>query len=164
MRTLIALIICLPIAVSASGPLVDQSFLGQDVAPVTASSDKLKMTASALFATGSHELSAAAKDAIEPLVTRFRHSSLHHYRVIGYADSRGSRNYNLGLSTRRANTVKDYLIERGVHPARVETLAFGERRAAVNILDTADLVEDRRVVITVESASRIGSARLAKEG
>ena len=164
MKSLFALLICMPIAVSASGPVVDPTLLDQDLAPVTASGDKLKMAASALFTTGSYELSAAAKDAIEPLVTCFRHSPLHHFRVIGYADSRGSRNYNLGLSTRRAKTVKDYLIERGVHPARVETLAFGERRAAVNILDTADLVEDRRVVITVESTSQIGRARLAKEG
>lgn len=163
MRILFALLFCLPVAASASASVSDQSSAGHESATMIANAEKSGLSVTLFFATGSHALSDAAKDAIEPLAKRFRHSTLHHFRIIGYADSRGSRNYNLGLSMHRANTVKDYLIEHGVHPARVETVAFGELRAAINILDTTDLIADRRVLVKVESTPSIGQARLAGE-
>ncbi len=45
--------------------------------------------------------------------------------VDGHTDSVGSRGYNLQLSTRRAETVGRYLINRGVNPARIATYGYG---------------------------------------
>ena len=48
--------------------------------------------------------------------------------IEGYSDERGSEEYNLGLGDRRANRVKEYLIQQGVDASRIETVSFGEER------------------------------------
>jgi peptidoglycan-associated lipoprotein len=49
-------------------------------------------------------------------------------RIEGNADERGTREYNLALGARRANSVRDYLIARGVQAARISTVSFGKER------------------------------------
>ena len=57
--------------------------------------------------------------------------------VSGHTDSTGSDGYNQGLSERRANAVKQYLIRKGVEPGRLNTYAYGESKpVATN--DTAE--------------------------
>jgi peptidoglycan-associated lipoprotein len=48
--------------------------------------------------------------------------------VAGNCDERGTREYNLALGERRANVVKDYLVDLGVEPARIETVSYGKER------------------------------------
>ena len=47
-------------------------------------------------------------------------------RIEGNADERGTREYNLALSGRRANSIKDFLTGHGVSADRVETVSFGK--------------------------------------
>ena len=49
-------------------------------------------------------------------------------RVEGNCDERGTREYNLALGARRAEFVKNYLVSRGVSPARITTISFGKER------------------------------------
>ena len=49
-------------------------------------------------------------------------------RIEGNADERGTREYNLALGARRANSVREYLVSRGVSPARISTVSFGKER------------------------------------
>lgn len=49
-------------------------------------------------------------------------------RIEGNCDERGTREYNFALGSRRANSVRDYLISRGVSTARIETISFGKER------------------------------------
>lgn len=49
-------------------------------------------------------------------------------RIAGHTDERGSGEYNLQLGQRRAASVRDYLVERGVATARVELVSYGEER------------------------------------
>jgi peptidoglycan-associated lipoprotein len=46
----------------------------------------------------------------------------------GNADERGTREYNLALGARRADSVKTYLVEQGVSPARITTISYGKER------------------------------------
>lgn len=48
--------------------------------------------------------------------------------VAGNCDERGTREYNLALGERRAATVKDYLVDLGVDPSRIETVSYGKER------------------------------------
>lgn len=48
--------------------------------------------------------------------------------VAGNCDERGTREYNLALGERRAATVKEYLVDLGVDPARIETASYGKER------------------------------------
>ena len=49
-------------------------------------------------------------------------------RIEGHADERGSVEYNLALSLRRANAIKDYLTNFGLDGSRFEVAAMGEER------------------------------------
>jgi len=49
-------------------------------------------------------------------------------RIEGNADERGTREYNLALGARRANSVRDYLVSRGVTSDRISTISFGKEQ------------------------------------
>jgi peptidoglycan-associated lipoprotein len=49
-------------------------------------------------------------------------------RIEGNADERGTREYNLALGSRRANSVREHLVSRGVAPSRISTVSFGKER------------------------------------
>ena len=49
-------------------------------------------------------------------------------RIEGNCDERGTREYNLALGARRANSVRDFLVSHGVNPARITTISFGKER------------------------------------
>jgi peptidoglycan-associated lipoprotein len=49
-------------------------------------------------------------------------------RIEGNCDERGTREYNLALGARRANSVKSYLVAHGISPARITTISYGKER------------------------------------
>jgi len=49
-------------------------------------------------------------------------------QVEGHCDERGSTEYNFNLGQRRANSVRDYLIGKGVAPEKIHTISYGEER------------------------------------
>lgn len=49
-------------------------------------------------------------------------------RIEGNADERGTREYNLGLGSRRANSIRDYLVNRGVAASRIATISYGKEK------------------------------------
>ncbi len=49
-------------------------------------------------------------------------------RIEGNADERGTREYNLALGARRAESVRAYLVERGVSAGRIDTISYGKER------------------------------------
>jgi peptidoglycan-associated lipoprotein len=48
--------------------------------------------------------------------------------IAGNCDERGTREYNLALGARRANSAKDFLTSLGVDPARISTISYGKER------------------------------------
>ena len=48
--------------------------------------------------------------------------------VEGNADERGTREYNLALGARRANSVKAFLVSQGISPSRLTTVSYGKER------------------------------------
>jgi peptidoglycan-associated lipoprotein len=49
-------------------------------------------------------------------------------RIEGNADERGTREYNFALGARRASSVRDYLVSKGVQANRIETVSYGKER------------------------------------
>ena len=49
-------------------------------------------------------------------------------RIEGNCDERGTREYNLALGARRANSVRDFLVSHGVNPGRITTISYGKER------------------------------------
>ena len=51
--------------------------------------------------------------------------------IEGHADERGTREYNLALGARRAVSVRDYLLAKGLNAARIRTVSYGKERPSV---------------------------------
>lgn len=66
-------------------------------------------------------------------------------RLEGHTDERGSREYNIGLGERRAQTVRRALLAQGVAEAQIATVSYGEERPAVEGSDDAAYAQNRRV-------------------
>jgi len=61
--------------------------------------------------------------------------------VSGHTDDQGSDDYNLNLSKSRARAVAEYLISKGISPARIETFGYGKDKPLIN-----EVTEDARVL------------------
>jgi len=66
-------------------------------------------------------------------------------RLEGHTDERGSREYNIGLGERRAQTVRSALLVQGVAESQITTVSYGEERPAVEGADEAAYAKNRRV-------------------
>ena len=49
-------------------------------------------------------------------------------RIEGNCDEKGTREYNLALGARRANTVRDFLVAHGIEPSRITTISYGKEK------------------------------------
>lgn len=66
--------------------------------------------------------------------------------IEGHADEQGTREYNIGLSNRRAAAVRDYLVSRGVAGTRLKTVGYGKERPVAVCSDESCYSQNRRAV------------------
>ena len=71
-------------------------------------------------------------------------------QVEGHTDERGTREYNLALGQRRANSTRDVLVASGVNGARISTISYGKDRPAALGSDEAAWAQNRRAVTVVQ--------------
>lgn len=64
----------------------------------------------------------------------------------GHCDERGTREYNLALGERRANSVREYLIGQGVTPSRLTTISYGKERPSCSQAAETCWAQNRRGV------------------
>jgi len=70
-------------------------------------------------------------------------------RVEGHTDAKGSSEYNMDLSKRRANTVKTLLVQRGVADSRIEVVGYGKTMPVATNETEAGRQKNRRVEIKI---------------
>ena len=70
--------------------------------------------------------------------------------IEGHADEQGTREYNLALGARRANSVQEYLISQGVQAGRLRTVSYGKERP-LEICSTEECFTKNRRAVTVVS-------------
>jgi peptidoglycan-associated lipoprotein len=73
--------------------------------------------------------------------------------VEGHCDERGTREYNLALGERRANSVKNYLVALGVDQNRIQTISYGKERPAVSGSNEEAWAQNRRAVTVVSGGA-----------
>ena len=67
-----------------------------------------------------------------------------HVTIEGHSDSIGTQQYNLALGERRANSVRDYLVRRGIAASRLRTVSYGEERPIADNETAAGRAMNRR--------------------
>jgi len=72
-----------------------------------------------------------------------------HVTIEGHCDERGTREYNLALGDRRANSVKNFLVTNGVSTGQLSTISYGKERPVAMGSDEASWAQNRRAVTVV---------------
>jgi len=80
------------------------------------------------FATNETVLTTASRETLRKQAAWLRKNSDITVVLEGHADERGTREYNLALGERRANSAKDYLMTYGISSDRVSVLSYGKER------------------------------------
>ncbi len=91
-------------------------------------------------------LSKVSKDKIKKFLNNYG-SVINEYLVVGHTDTKGTNKYNLSLSIKRAEVVKEILINYGINQSSIKILGKGEESLAVDTPDDTKQPANRRVEI-----------------
>jgi peptidoglycan-associated lipoprotein len=104
------------------------------------------------FESDSTELTMQSRATLDKQAQWLQTYNRNTFTVEGHADERGTREYNIALGARRAQTVRDYLASRGIDPSRMRTISYGKERP-VAVCDDISCWSQNRRAVTVLSAS-----------
>ena len=105
------------------------------------------------FESDSTELTPQARTTLEKQAQWLANYNRYAFTVEGHADERGTREYNIALGARRAQTVRDYLAARGIEPSRMRTISFGKERPIAVCNDISCWSQNRRAVTVLNATS-----------
>ena len=101
------------------------------------------------FNYDSAELDTDAQELLQDQVAWLKQYSNVSVIIEGHCDERGTREYNLALGEKRAQSVKNYLINLGISSDRVSTISYGKERPAVVGSNDGAWAQNRRSVTIV---------------
>jgi outer membrane protein OmpA-like peptidoglycan-associated protein len=129
-----------------------QQLAAVEAANIQRNADMLAVTfkADALFDVASAALKAGSFDEIQRVSTVLNQYPQTKIIVSGHTDSTGSEDYNLTLSERRANSVKNALAGQGVSLSRITTIGYGQATPIADNKTEAGRQLNRRVIITIK--------------
>ncbi len=105
------------------------------------------------FDTDSSELSEQARATLDKQAQWLNHYGHYSFIIEGHADERGTREYNLALGARRAETVRQYLVSRGISAQRMRTISYGKERPVATCDDISCWSQNRRAVTVLNQSS-----------
>ncbi|QPM88933.1 peptidoglycan-associated lipoprotein Pal [Pseudooceanicola algae] len=108
-----------------------------------------------LFLVDQSTLSPQAEQVLAGQVQWLNRNTDYDAVIEGHADEQGTREYNLALGARRANSVREYLVSQGVAPGRIRTISYGKERPLAICSEEACYSQNRRAV-TVLAAGGAG--------
>jgi len=111
--------------------------------------EKVTLAADVLFDFDKSVIKPAGKDRLDDLAAKVKSINLEVVIAIGHTDSIGSDAYNQKLSVRRAESVKAYLVSKGVEPNRIYTEGKGEKQPVASNKTKDGRQKNRRVEIEV---------------
>jgi OOP family OmpA-OmpF porin len=118
-------------------------------APAAPTSEKVTFAADAFFDFDKAVLKPEGKAKLDDLAGKLKGIALEVIIAVGHTDARGSDKYNQKLSVRRAESVKAYLVSKGVEANRVYTEGKGEKQPVADNKTEAGRAKNRRVEIEV---------------
>jgi len=105
------------------------------------------------FETDSSELTDQARATLDKQAQWLNNYNRYAFTVEGHADERGTREYNIALGARRAETVRQYLVSRGVSAQRMRTISYGKERPVALCNDISCWSQNRRAVTVLDQSS-----------
>jgi peptidoglycan-associated lipoprotein len=127
------LILVASLILTACATKTTKTTTSQTQGDVYTGTDSIKYLASGVkdrvfFATNEIVLTTASRETLRKQAEWLRKNSTLNVVLEGHADERGTREYNLALGERRANSAKDYLMTYGISSNRISVISYGKER------------------------------------
>ena len=105
------------------------------------------------FESDQTEIDAAGQATLEKQARWLSQYGNYAFTVEGHADERGTREYNFALGARRAESVKAYLISKGVSAGRIKTVSYGKERPVATCNYITCWSQNRRAVTVLNGSN-----------
>jgi peptidoglycan-associated lipoprotein len=102
------------------------------------------------FDVSASELTSDAQKILDNQTAWLKSDSSIKIILEGHCDERGTREYNLALGERRANSAKQYLVASGIDASRIKTISYGKERPAFVGASSEIWSKNRRAVTVIE--------------
>jgi peptidoglycan-associated lipoprotein len=103
------------------------------------------------FESDQSDLTPQAQATLDKQAQWLQHYGKYTFTIEGHADERGTREYNIALGARRAQSVRDYLIARGIPANRMRTISYGKERPVAVCNDISCWSQNRRAVTVLNA-------------
>ena len=105
------------------------------------------------FETDQTDLTPQGRATLDKQVQWLTRYGQYAFTIEGHADERGTREYNIALGARRAQSVRSYLASRGIDPNRMRTISYGKERPVAVCNDISCWSQNRRAVTVLNAGS-----------
>ena len=105
------------------------------------------------FESDSTELTSQSRATLDKQAQWLQQYGNYSFTIEGHADERGTREYNIALGARRAQTVREYLVSRGIAAQRMRTISYGKERPVAVCDDISCWSQNRRAVTVLGATS-----------
>ena len=105
------------------------------------------------FESDQTELSPQAIATLEKQAQWLQTYNRYAFTIEGHADERGTREYNIALGARRAQSVRTFLASRGIDANRMRTISYGKERPVAVCNDISCWSQNRRAVTVLNASS-----------
>ena len=105
------------------------------------------------FESDQTDLSPQAIATLEKQAQWLQQYNRYSFTIEGHADERGTREYNIALGARRAQSVRSFLASRGIDANRMRTISYGKERPVAVCNDISCWSQNRRAVTVLNASS-----------
>ena len=105
------------------------------------------------FESDQTDLTPQAVATLEKQVRWLQTYNRYSFTIEGHADERGTREYNIALGARRAQSVRSFFASRGIAPQRMRTISYGKERPVAVCNDISCWSQNRRAVTVLNASS-----------
>src|SRR5271165_3588299 len=149
-----AAVIVAMLAIAGCAKNADQANVAGQATPGSQQDFVVNVGDRVFFDTDSSELTAQSRATLDKQAQWLtNYSQYSQFTIEGHADERGTREYNIALGARRAQTVRDYLVSRGIAANRMRTISYGKERPVAVCNDISCWSQNRRAVTVLNTSS-----------
>ena len=105
------------------------------------------------FESDQTELSPQAIATLDKQAQWLQQYNRYSFLIEGHADERGTREYNIALGAKRAQSVRSFLASRGIDPSRMRTISYGKERPVAVCNDISCWSQNLRAVTVLNASS-----------
>jgi outer membrane protein OmpA-like peptidoglycan-associated protein len=124
-----------------------ETVVEKPLTPISNTTGNTKTVETLLFESNSSQLKVAEISAI---IAQLKANKKLTVNIDGYTDADASSEFNMALSKRRAKTVKDYLISKGISASRITINAHGEDNPVADNNSEEGKAKNRRAIISIK--------------